>query len=57
MSEAIPKDELDALVKQFQALPDHDSKIEFLHDNPKLQSVISVIHFPKPSATKPTTNN
>jgi hypothetical protein len=47
------KDELDALVKQFQALPDVAAKTDFLHENPKLQAVISVIHFPKP--TKPAT--
>ena len=47
MTETATKDELDALVKQFQSLPDHASKTDFLHENPKLQQVISLIHFPK----------
>jgi len=53
-SETATKDELDALVKQFQSLASHAEKTEFLHENPKLQQVISLIHFPKP-AIKATT--
>jgi hypothetical protein len=50
------KDELDALVKQFQSLPSHADKCDFLHDNPKLQQVISTVHFPKPTTkSTPTT--
>jgi len=49
-TETATRDELEALVKQFQALPDHAAKTDFLHDNPKLQQVISPIHFPKPTS-------
>jgi len=48
-SETENKAKLDALVKQFQSLPTHAEKTAFLHENPDLQRVISVIHFPKPS--------
>jgi len=54
MSEQTSKDELDDLVKQFQSLPTHEEKTAFLHENPKLQSVISTVHFPKPAAIKPS---
>lgn len=40
-------DELNALVKQFQALPSHAEKAKFLWANRELQRVVNVIHFPK----------
>lgn len=47
-TETATKEELEALEKQFRSLLTREEQTAFLHENPKLQQLISVIHFPKP---------
>ena len=57
MSDQATKEELDALVKQFQTLKDHSARVDFLRKNPNALRRIPVAHFPELSEDKPQTEN